>query len=122
LITGTALVVGPYVAGVIVAAESNLEEDKRLNIPIAGPWLDLGQRPCSFGTGCSTSDNVAGVLLIASGVAQGAGLVMAVASAFVPETHRESVSMAKAKPQKPSVHVTPVSYYGGGGIGAIGRF
>jgi hypothetical protein len=118
LVTGAAVFAAPYVAGVVVAAQSNLEEDHRLYIPVAGPWLDLGQRPCSFGSDCSTGDNVASVLLIGSGVAQGLGVIMAVASFGIPET-RTTQSLAS---KKAHVAVTPVSFKGGGGIGATGVF
>jgi hypothetical protein len=113
LITGGALMVAPYFAGAIVAAQSDLDADHKLYIPLVGPWLDLGERPCAFGSDCSTGDNIASTLLIGSGVAQGVGLILATTSLFVPEKKVERTA---------KVHVVPVSFRGGGGIGATGTF
>lgn len=117
LITGAAMFVAPYVTGVIVAAQSDLDADKRNYIPLVGPWLDLGQRPCSFGSDCSTTDNVGSALLIASGVAQGVGVILTAASFAVPEK-----TTARTEPQTGKVFVTPVSFVGGAGVGALGTF
>ena len=117
LVTGVVMFAAPYIAGDIVAAQSNLDADKRNFIPVAGPWLDLGQRPCTFGSACTTTDNVGSALLIGSGVAQAAGVVLALASFAVPEHTTEKVQPASA-----SVHVLPVSFAGGGGVGALGTF
>lgn len=119
LISGATLLVGSYAAGVIVAATSDLDADKKLYIPVVGPWLDLGQRPCSFGSDCSTSDNIGSALLIGSGVAQGLGVILTAASFATPERHVTSAPLAA---QKPQVAFSPVSYNGGGGLGATGRF
>ena len=119
--TGAVLLLGPYVAGVIVAAESPLEQDHRLYIPVVGPWLDLGQRPGTFGGDSTTGDKVGSVLLIGSGVAQAAGLVMLVSGLAVPSTTRTTTTTT-ATVEKPHVAVTPLSFQGGGGLGAVGTF
>lgn len=93
-------------------------EDKNLFIPVVGPWLDLGQRNCEF-RGCNDDEEVVfKSLIVASGIAQGAGVLMAVSSFFVPETRKATIG-ATAKPE---VRFTPVSYAGGAGVGAVGRF
>jgi hypothetical protein len=125
--TGAIIFGAPYVAGVIVAAQSSLHEDHNLYIPVVGPWLDLGQRPCGFGSSCSSGDNVAAGFLVASGIAQGAGVLMMLGSLVVPEHTTETVTTTTGKalppaPEKGEVHVMPVSYAGGGGIGAAGKF
>lgn len=92
--------------------------DKNLFIPLVGPWLDLGQRDCEF-RGCNPDEEVVfKSLIIASGIAQGAGVLLAVSSFFVPETTKMTI----AAKSKPDVHFTPVSYAGGAGVGAMGRF
>src|ERR1700690_573412 len=43
-----------YVPAVIVAAESDREGDKRLYIPLVGPWMDLASRSnCPSNVACS---------------------------------------------------------------------
>src|SRR5579864_9365027 len=49
LITGGALVVFPYLAGVGVAFRNHPEADRQLFVPIAGPWMDLNARDCVMG-------------------------------------------------------------------------
>jgi hypothetical protein len=117
--TGAILLGGPYVAGAIVAATNSHSYDDKLYYPVAGPWIDLGERPCTFSSRCTSADHWNAALLIADGIAQGAGVVMMVSSAFVP-VHKEVIKTA-AKP-KPHVAVAPVSFKGGGGIGASGTF
>jgi hypothetical protein len=121
LTTGAVLFLAPYTAGVLVNATNSLPADKELNWPVAGPWLDLGQRECTFGAACTTTDHVAAGLLIADGIAQGAGVVLMVASAFIPGATR-SATTTNAKHAKPHVDVAPVSFRSGGGLGAIGTF
>jgi hypothetical protein len=84
--------------------------DKNLFIPLVGPWLDLGQRNCDFRDCDDSQEGRWKLLIIGSGIAQGAGALLALSAFFVPETH------------KPEIHFAPVSYAGGGGIGAAGRF
>jgi hypothetical protein len=124
--TGAILLGGPYIAGAIVAATNSHSYDDKLYIPVAGPWIDLGERPCTFASRCTNADHWNAALLIGSGIAQGAGLAMMIASIFVPaRTETTTVSNAKAKPQKPEkphVAVTPVSLHGGAGVGAVGTF
>lgn len=116
LATGIGMVILPYVGGVLVAAQSGLEQDHRLYVPIVGPWLDLGQRPCAFGSSCTTSDNVGSAFLVASGVAQGLGVVLTAVS--FAATERTTTS----QPMTTGVHVTPLSFAGGAGVGAFGSF
>jgi len=122
LITGAALFLAPYVTGVVVAAQSNLDADKRNYIPLAGPWLDLGQRPCRFGSDCNTGDRVGSAFLISSGVAQGVGVLLALVSLGVPEHHTTVKRAAPATTTAVHVTPTPLSFERGGGIGAIGTF
>jgi hypothetical protein len=119
LVSGLTLLVAPYVAGVIVASTNDLHADNKLYIPVVGPWLDLSERPCSFGSDCSTSDNIGSALLIGSGVAQGLGVILTAASFVTPERHMTTSPVAA---QKPHVSFSPVSYRRGGGVSAVGTF
>lgn len=121
LFTGGALLLGSYGASVIVGAISDTKADDKLFIPVVGPWLDMGARECGFGD-CGAREDVNNAFLVASGVAQGVGLGLAVASLFVPDSASHSRSLAKEAP-KPEVHVTPASMgKGGAGVGAYGTF
>jgi hypothetical protein len=120
LITGLGVFGVTYVTGVVFAAKSGLEEDNRLYIPLAGPWLDFAQRPCNFGSACTTSDNVASSFLVVSGVLQSAGIIVALTSLAVPE--RPSSGRIWKVAREPEVRVVPLSLAGGGGLGAVGTF
>ena len=70
-------------------------------------------------------EDVNNALLLGSGILQGAGVVMAVASAFVSENREGEMRGAKAalKPvAKPEIKVLPISLRSGAGIGAVGTF
>jgi hypothetical protein len=125
--SGAILFGGSYGASVIVAAAdhntASNEWTKNLYIPVAGPWITLGKDPCTFATRCTTADNWNGALMIGSGIAQGAGLVLMATSFFVPAHKTTTVVAAQnQKPQKPRVSFAPVSYKGGAGVGASGTF
>ncbi|HEY8078799.1 MAG TPA: hypothetical protein VIF62_31925 [Labilithrix sp.] len=116
LFTGAALVAFPYLAGVGVAFKNNPHADEQLFVPIAGPWMDLEARPCMMGPSCTARENVASTLVVASGVVQATGLVLALASFVIPEKD-------KPKPTATAdVHVAPVSFASGAGVGAAGVF
>lgn len=83
-ITGGTLLVGGYVPAMIIAAQSSRDTDQQLYIPVVGPWMDLANRKCDVHP-CTNEDwNKVG--LVATGVAQGAGAILLVASLFVPES------------------------------------
>lgn len=117
LSTGTSLFVVSYGASAVTAAISDRDEDKKLFIPVVGPWMDLADRNCEA-RGCGGNEDVNKAMLITSGVVQGAGVLLAVSSLFIPEKVEER-RVSKAKPE---VKFAPVSFAAGGGIGAVGRF
>jgi len=119
--TGVTVFAVTYTASVVAGGVAgDRVEDKNLFIPLVGPWLDLGQRNCEF-RGCNADEEVIfKTLIISSGIAQGAGVLLALSSFFVPET-TTSTLRAAARPA-PEVRFTPVSYAGGAGVGAVGRF
>lgn len=131
LVTGSAIFLGSYGATAIQGAFSDNQADEDNNfIPLAGPWMNLSDRPCGIGD-CGTGEDVNQVLLIGSGIAQAAGVAIALSSLFIPE-ERETSYSAKAKhvthtakAEKPSVSVMPMAMgrnASGGGFGAVGRF
>jgi hypothetical protein len=120
---------GSYVPSVVVAAANGNSFDNRLYIPIAGPWIDLGQRPGCAGSqfNCSRESGFAG-LLIVDGVVQALG-ALATGLAFVVPERRTRVLSASADrarrsaPQKLAVHVVPARLgQDGYGVAAFGGF
>jgi hypothetical protein len=84
LATGLVLFGGPYIASVIVAAESERPADQNhLFIPVVGPWLDLANRGTDVRPANNESANQA--LLILDGIGQGLGALAIVTSMFIPE-------------------------------------
>lgn len=124
LVTGSAIFLGSYAATAIQGAVSPLSADRKNLIPVAGPWINMSERPCNLNTNCSTKENVNNALLIGSGVAQGAGIAIALISLVVPEhKERSTIATAKAEPPKPSMMVVPASVgQAGAGAFAVGSF
>lgn len=122
LITGGAIFLGSYAASAIVAGTSNTQADNDyLAIPVAGPWINLAERPCGLGD-CGSREDVNQALIIGSGVAQAAGIGLMVASLFVPENKERTVAKSAKVVAKPEVKVVPLQLRSGGGFGAIGTF
>jgi hypothetical protein len=126
LATGLGIFVGTYATSAIVGASSDKDVDKRLYIPVVGPWLDLAQRDCGLGD-CAQGEDWNQALLIGSGVLQGVGVTLAVASLFAKETDDAPRSAAAVRAKstaasKPTVRLMPVSVRSGGGFGAVGTF
>ena len=84
LLGGLVLLALSYGPSLYVGAQASADYDKTLAIPVAGPWIDLGQRP-----GCvepvtpikppvdlCTLDTAARVALVTSGSLQGLGMVL----------------------------------------------
>lgn len=114
LITGGALLAGTYVTTAAVAAGNGSIGDKDLYIPIAGPWIDLASRSWS---NTRTTDTV---LIMGSGILQGVGAGMAVASFFIPEKTAVATIHAKAGPV--DMDISPSAGGGLGGLAAVGTF
>lgn len=117
LITGGAILLGGYVTTAVVTMSSGrTAEDRNLLLPVAGPWLNLADRQCS---GCENETrNVA--MVIGSGVVQGVGAVMTVASFFIPE--KVAAATITAGPLKMNVLPTTVGRSNGLGVGTVGVF
>ncbi len=126
LVTGSAILIGTYAGTAIQGAVSDTSADRNNLIPIAGPWINMGERQCQLGD-CDTREDLHNVLLIGSGVGQAVGLGLTIASLFVSED-RDEYAKARRTPQVakvkvPELHVLPVSMgRGGAGLGAVGTF
>ncbi len=110
LITGGSLLVSTYVTTAAVAAGEGSRADRDLYIPVAGPWINLANREST-----STGDTV---LIAGSGVLQGVGAAMTLASFLIPE--KVATAQINAGPVK--MHVVPTASAGAGGLGAVGTF
>ncbi len=112
----------PYVASIVVAAESSHPGDKNLYAPVAGPWMDLGDRHCTVGDRCNHEGLYKG-LLITDGILQGIGAVEIVGAFLFPETVTiESTRADRSAKRVASVRVAPVAMGGGYGVLAAGAF
>lgn len=110
LFTGGALLLGSYVPTAVFTATEDL--DRILYVPIAGPWLHLADRP-------DDADNTETVLIVGSGIIQGAGAILTAASFFLPE----KVPAATIQAGNMKFHVTPMANgRGTAGVGAFARF
>ncbi len=122
---GIILFAGSYIPSVIVAGTSGNSFDKRLYIPVVGPWLNLSERPgCQFN--CANESWFVG-LLIVDGLAQSLGVLGTALGFMVPERHTRVVtanagSVDRAPPEKPEIHVVPARVSDGYGVAAIGKF
>jgi hypothetical protein len=116
-----------YVPAVIVAGTSSQPADNHLYIPVAGPWLNLANRPaCGMvpteaagvpGIPCDM-ETTNKVLLGVDGVFQGIGALTTLVGLLSPEHEEETVTTGK-----PTVHITPARMGKGGyGIAAFGNF
>jgi hypothetical protein len=117
LLTSTAVLLAGYVPAAVAGGLSDRDEDKNLYIPVAGPWLDLGQRSCSPQQPCGNEDQNK-ALIIGSGIVQGIGALGVISSFFIPE-----VRQTKVVAQKASVTVVPARFGTAGyGMSALGKF
>ncbi len=112
LYTGAAVLAGTYTTTAVIAANNGSIKDHDLYLPIVGPWIDIASRDSAT---TSTGDTV---LIVGSGVLQGAGALMAVASFFIPE--KFATATIAAGPVK--MNVSPTAGAGSGGVGAFGTF
>jgi hypothetical protein len=110
-----------YIPAVIVGASSGLNADRTLFVPIAGPWIDLTQRPgCAPASSCN-AENTAKVALVIDGIFQGIG-ALTVLGGFLTTAH-ETKTVQTSAALRPTVRITP-SQVGPTGYGmvALGSF
>lgn len=118
LYTGGGLFLGSYATTAtltgIAANEDRPNVDRNLYIPVIGPWLHVVNDDKTSGN--STTDTI---LVAGSGILQGAGVAMIIASFFIPE----KVPAATIQAGNVKINVTPMSMgRAGSGIGAVGTF
>jgi hypothetical protein len=122
MLTSGAFALGvPYVASIIVAAESNHPGDKNLYVPVAGPWMDLSDRHCATGEICGHEGLYKG-LLIADGIFQGIGALNIAGAFLFPETLTVTEAAKRNRHLTAGVRVAPVSVGSGYGLAAVGAF
>jgi hypothetical protein len=119
LVGGALVIAASYIPAVVVAASSDRDGDEHLYIPIAGPWLDLGDRGGCGNNSCG-EEAVYKTLLITAGVAHLVGTGLVIASFLVPE-ERERTIAAKNKSTKPIVMPAQMGR-AGAGLAVMGRF
>jgi hypothetical protein len=109
-----------YLPAVVVGATSDLDADRTLFVPLAGPWLDLTQRPkCGPIVSCNTEDTDK-VLLVTDGVFQAIGAI-SIVGGFLTTT-RETRTV-RAADMRPTLRISPASVGGKGyGLMALGSF
>jgi hypothetical protein len=109
-----------YLPAVVVGAESGLNADRSLFVPIAGPWIDLTQRPgCAAGTSCNSEDT-AKVVIVVDGVFQAIG-ALTILGGFLTTAHETKT--VRAATVEPTLRLRPVQMgQGGYGMLALGSF
>jgi hypothetical protein len=125
--TGLFLLAVSYLPAVSVAASSTVTADQHLYAPLAGPWIDLAQRPiCSPPANCE-AEQTNRALLETSGILQGVGAFLTLVGLLTTDDEDLSPPPPKhvtndAKASNP-VHVTPAQFGSAGyGVAAFGKF
>ena len=109
-----------YVPAFVVAVESDVEADKNLYIPVAGPWIDYAERDCE---NCN-NETLNKVLLVTDGIFQGIG-ALEIAGSFLFWGSGDDVASNDAthKTDTASVRLAPARLGSGGyGLRAVGQF
>jgi hypothetical protein len=113
--TGLANFAFAYIPVVVVGATSGLAADRNLLVPLAGPWIDLTQRPaCSPASTCSTESS-AKALLVFDGVFQAIGAFTVVGGFLI--TH-ETPAVRGTASSRPALRVSPAQI-GTSGYGVV---
>lgn len=109
-----------YLPAVVIGATSGLDADRTLFVPLAGPWMDLTQRPrCGPIVSCNTEDTDK-VLLITDGVFQAIGAISIVGGFLTTTRETRTVRAAELRP---TLRISPASVGGKGyGLMALGSF
>jgi hypothetical protein len=111
-----------YGPSLYVANRSGLPADHKLDIPFAGPWLDLGSRPgCAGGHNCANEPGYTAALVL-DGFVQAVSAIQILAG--LGELSRDEAAPApQKKASGTAVVVTPAAFGTAGyGLGAVGRF
>ena len=95
--------------------------DRRLAVPIIGPWLDIADRGgCPVSAQSCDNETTNKILLVGDGVLQAVGTIAFVTGFLTPG--REPAAVAAKN--KPAVHFTPMQMGRGSSLGAglVGTF
>jgi hypothetical protein len=104
-----------YIPAFVVGVSSGLDADHTLLVPLAGPWIDLAQRPgCSPASQCNV-ENTNKVLLATDGVFQGIGALTVIGGFLTPAHEETRVQRADTGP---TLHFAPAQV-GPSGYGVI---
>jgi hypothetical protein len=107
-----------YVPAAVVGVTSPLPEDRLLLAPVAGPWLDLGERKCDD---CS-NEKLNQVLLVTDGVVQGIGALEIVGAFLLWETREQRAQRVQSQKRAFRLRFMPERIAGGYGLRATGEF
>jgi hypothetical protein len=116
LVTGTVVLGATYGASAVAAGLSDRESDDKLYYPVVGPWMALNERDCDQDP-CGNK-GLGTVLLVGSGVLQGAGALSMLLSLVIPRTTTHEWYLIGNE----DVLVTPLVGAGELGAVAVGRF
>lgn len=120
--SGIVLFGASYVPSLIVASTNSRSDDDYLYIPVAGPWLDLGNRePCN----ACANESLNKALLITDGIFQGIGALQVVGSFLFVERRVAATAVKSPKRETAKgipVSITPTYMSGGYGVMAAGQF
>jgi hypothetical protein len=130
--TGAALVLSglafmglSYGPSLYVANRSGLPSDHRLDVPIAGPWMDLASRPACAGyaeRGCGNEPGYT-ALLVLDGFIQAVATIQILAGLGELATDDSASAAPRKKTSGTAIVVTPAALGTGGyGLGALGKF
>jgi hypothetical protein len=121
LITGGAIIAASYIPPVIVAATSERNGDEYLYIPVAGPWIDLGERGGCGPNPCG-EEAVYKTLLVATGIAHLVGTGLVVSSFIIPERN-ERIERTRTVTASTKPVIVPAQLgRSGAGFAVVGRF
>jgi hypothetical protein len=122
LTTGLTMFGLSYTPALVVGAMSSQSADRNLYIPVAGPWLDLANRPSCGGRGPTCGRETTNkVLLGVDGVFQGVGAAMTVVGLLVPTRHTV-MTRTSAKRDGPTIRISPDRLGTGYGLSAVGTW
>jgi|HubBroStandDraft_1064217.scaffolds.fasta_scaffold342221_1 hypothetical protein len=118
--TGALIFTATYVPMVAIGAGSGQSVDRRLYIPVAGPWIDLAERRLCVAGNLDCRLEIANKFLLATdGIFQGIGVLTALAGFIV--TERAPV-VTTARADGPAVQISPALGPGEAGVAALGTF
>jgi hypothetical protein len=119
--SGAAIFGASYLTVVVVGATSGLNADRTLFVPIAGPWVDLTQRPGCPASGSCSAETTNKVLLVADGISQAIG-ALTIVGGFLTTAHRTK-TVTRTADLRPTVRLSPAQLGNGGyGMMALGTF